>query len=609
MRKIVKRALASVFACAITLTANGLLYGANATSLNDEFIIPGLIDKRGFVGETIELARIMPTEEDAVNYNFTVLNENNEQIATNGYAFLPETAGEFKCLYSYELNGQKYEYSYFVSVSVKDGPVFANEPVFPNAFLSGKEYKIPDVIATDYTSGSKVEATVSTTVTYGGERLTVTDGVFVPVYTNATDKAVITYTATSGNKVETLDVAVPVVKVTDENGKLHMTELFARQGFETASADEEKLTFTATGNAQALFANKLIANGLDLEFGFGYNDQAESIIVTIQSFEDPSVSLNVEFKKGNRSSGMGTVILNGKTTQAYEYVKGNSLRLTFDGKRNQFKGVDGNFLFDVFTDSKGGEFKGFPGGVVTLGIEVKNVYGVCDLDVIKVNQYLNNSDSEMVSPSLYLEEKSSEYSVGDVVTIANACAYDVINPNAVLRVTVQKGNTPVKDLNGNDIRYMIMEEGKPISFKAETSGNYQVIYTTIDPDAFDSNGYEIESEVKKPIRVYDNQPPVITLDGKMKSSVKVGSSLTIPKITVSDNDGGKNSILQVCMIRPTGYIDAVADNLASSSTPSKDTIEATTYKFTMKGDYRLLIVATDQYGNYQKLEYVIKCEG
>ena len=602
MRKSVKRVLASVFALAITCTANGLLYGANATSLNDEFVIPGLIDKRGFVGETIELARVMPADEDAVNYDFTVLDANNEEVETNGYSFLPETAGEFKCLYSYELNGAKYEYTYIVSVSVKDGPVFASEPVFPNAFVSGKQYKLPEIDAADYTSGSKVDATVTTTVTCAGQELSVTDGVFVPVYKTATDKAVITYTATSGSKVETFSVSVPVVKVTNEAGKISMTELFARKGFEKASASADKLTFTATGDAEALFANKLIAEGLDLEFGFGENDKAESIIVTMASFEDPSVSVTVEFKKGS-------VVLNGKTTKTYDYVKGENFRLTFDGKRNQLNGVDGNFLFDVFTDANGGEFNGFPGGIVKIGFAVKNVYGVCDLDVVKVNQYLNNSEKEMVAPNLYLEEKTTEYAVGDVVTIANAGAYDVVNPNAELRVTVQKGKTPVKDLNGNEINYVVMEEGKPISFKAESSGNYQVIYSMIDADALDVNGDPIEAELTKPIRVYDNQPPVITVGGKIKDSVKLGASLTIPKVTVADNDGGKNSTLQICMIRPTGYIDAVADNLASSSLPNKDTIESQTYKFTMNGNYRLLILAMDQYGNYQKLEYVIKCEG
>jgi hypothetical protein len=113
----------------------------------------------------------------------------------------------------------------------------------------------------------------------------------------------------------------------------------------------------------------------------------------------------------------------------------------------------------------------------------------------------------------------------------------------------------------------------------------------------------------KPIRVYDTQAPTINVEGKIRNTVKVGTSLTIPKIIVSDNNGGKLTTLQVCMIRPTGYIDPIADNLSSSSQPAKDTIDAVTYKFTMKGTYRLLIVATDQYGNYEKLEYLIKSEG
>ena len=437
MRKNVKRALTGVFALALTFTANGLFY-ADATSLNDEFVIPGLIDKTGYVGETMELARVMPTDSTAKNYNFVVLNNNNETVATDGYSFLPTSAGEYKCLYSYELDGKKYEYTYIVDVTVKDGPVFATSPVFPNAFLSGKNYKLPEIKAADYTSGSAVNAVVTTTVTYAGQEIPVTNGVFTPVYQNSTDKAVVTYTATSGGKSETYTVFVPVVKVTDEDGKLSMEELFARKGFEQARADEEKLIYTSTGDAEALFANKLIADGLDLEFGFGENNQAASIIVTMQSFEDPSVALTVEFKKGNRSSGTGSVILNGTTQKAYEYSKGGTLRLTFDEDRKQFTGVDGNYLFDVLTDSKGGEFNGFPGGVVKLSIAVKNVYGVCDLNVFKVNQYLNNSEKEMVTPELLLEEKTTEYKVGEVVTLANAVAYDVINPNAELRITVKK---------------------------------------------------------------------------------------------------------------------------------------------------------------------------
>ncbi len=609
MMKKTKRVLAGIFAASIAFTANGFLYGANATSLNDEFVIPGLIDKTGYVGEKMELARVMPTDDAAENYNFTVLNSQNEKVETDGYSFLPKAAGEYKCLYSYTLGGRTYEYNYIVVATIKDGPVFANRPVFPNAFIAGKNYKLPTVDAADYTSGSAVKADVSVSVTCGGTSVPVTDGVFVPVYTNQTDKAEIVYTATSGNKSETLKVNVPIVRVTDENGKLSMTELFSRKGFEKVQATNDKLTFTTTGNAEASFANKLIADTLDLEFGFGENDQAESIVVTLQSYEDPSVEVSVEFKKGKISSGVGSVILNGKTEKAYTYTKGETLCLGFKAATNRLLGVGNEFLFDVLQDAKGGEFTGFPGGLVKVGIEVKNTYGTCDLDIVKFNQYLTDAENEQVAPLLYMEEQSSEYAVGDVVTLPKAYAIDVINPNAEVRVTVQKGLDIVKDLSGDEIKDVLVEDEKDISFKADRSGNYQVVYTMIDPSAFDVNGDPITTSQTKPIRAYDYEAPTISVDGKIKSSVKVGDTITIPKITVSDNDGGKLSMLQVCMIRPTGYIDALTDNLSSSGTPVKDTVDTVNYKFTMAGTYRLRLMATDQYGNYEKIDYVIKCGG
>lgn len=285
------------------------------------------------------------------------------------------------------------------------------------------------------------------------------------------------------------------------------------------------------------------------------------------------------------------------------------MRLSYSDAKKQFLGVGDEFLFDVTTDAQGGEFTGFPGGLVKVGIAVKNTYGTCDLDLYKVNrQRLSSSDREQIAPTLYMEEFNTEYAVGDTITLPAAYALDVVDPNAELRVTVSKGNTTVKDLSGNEIEGVLVDPNKPISFKVEKSGNYRVSYDMLDTAAVDDNGDPIEESQSKPIRVYDYEAPVISVNGSVKTTVKKGDTITIPEVKVTDNDGGNLTMLQVCMIRPTGYIDAIADNLSSSGTPNTDTVKSSTYTFAATGTYYLRLMATDQYGNYEKKEYVIKCE-
>ncbi|MDE5896582.1 MAG: hypothetical protein K2H43_02070 [Clostridia bacterium] len=151
-----------------------------AAASREDFIIPSYLQKSAFVGEKVTVATVLPSEDKAENFRSYVLLD-GEIVPAERNAFRPERSGVYTCVYEYSYAGQDYRYSYAVTVSVKDAPVFLGEPNFPAAFIAGKKYTLPVLPAADYSQGgSRVEASVS--VTADGFAVPIQNGAITPEF-------------------------------------------------------------------------------------------------------------------------------------------------------------------------------------------------------------------------------------------------------------------------------------------------------------------------------------------------------------------------------------------------------------------------------------------
>ncbi len=583
----------------LAITAVGIYVGVAQSGnkdLRDDFVIPTGRVENTYVGVKTPIARVMPTDTRAELYSFGVIDTaTGKQVETDGYNFVPKKAGAYKCIFAYYVGEDRMTYSYDVTATVKDGPVFESEPALPTAFVSGSAYTLPKTVAKDFTDGEK-DLAVEVTAKYGSGSPVALGGTFTPDISSGSE-VTLEFKATSGGKNVSFVKTVPVVKAFNENGSVNTENLFITRGVSSKAfvekSDEKRLRFSAMGDAEIKFANSLVGNGLELELGFGDNVHAEGLLVTVESVADPSVKLTLEFRKGRIAAGTGKIVLNGKNEKTFEYQEDGRLYMSVNTIDKRLVGEGGNLLFDIKEDVLGGEFNGFPGGLVRVSFELKGVYGTADMDLFRINRQLfNEPEFDLIAPTLFTNDISGEYSVGDTIVTSRAIAVDVLDPVATVTVSVTLDGETVNDINGNPLRRVDCSNG--IAFKPTESGYYMVTYNVLD-----SSG-NTSSANHKIIDVYDVEAPVIA-DADVPSSVKAGESFTMPEFTATDNDGAENVTVSVAILYPTAEMYTVVIG--------KGKTEATSVKLNNAGKYTVKVYAVDEWGNTAVKLYDLEVRG
>ncbi len=558
-------------------------------SVKDQFLFPSEVEKNTYLGMQTQLARIMPADEDAKNYRYgVVFKETNTLIETNGYSFLPEKEGTYKCIYSYELDGEKYEYTYEIVASIKEGPVFRSEPNFPYAFVSGSTYTLPTIEAYDYTGGTKKNAEVKVTATLGGVPVTITDNKLVPISQNVGDKIDITYAATSAGKSEIIEKTIPIVNVYNQAGEVDMSKLFYQTGALKTYANDSCVGVTTTSDLDVQAVNLLAAEGLEVRFAFGENKEAEKLTLKMESLEDPSVALSLSFNKGKQSTfTKGTITLNNTQRKDYKFSDDGVIKVVFSESKSAFLGEANELLFDVDTDLQGGSFTGFPGGLVKVTLSIEDVYGTCDVNFYQINfQKLTNAKNDFVKPTLSSENKSSEAERGKEYVVKNIYAVDVIDPSASVDVCVL--------LRGQEIEYTFTKDGI-LSFTPDKAGSYTIKYSTCDKS-------DNEGDFTKIVFVKDQQKPELTVDKTPVKKAALNQTIKLPGATATDNDDVSGLSISLYIVSPTAEMRRIA-------IVKGDKLEETPYKFEDKGTYYVRYMVTDEYENFVIKEFKIVCGG
>lgn len=604
--KNAKKVLAACLATSLVLASGGAVVASIADSdIRDNFVFPQLLVKSGTVGVKTEIARITPADTFAEEYMYTVVDETGKQIPTDGYSFFPEKAGKYKCVYHYKAGGKTYEYSYVVNVTVKDGPVFNATPSFPNAFIAGKSYKLPQVTAADWSGGSAQSATVTTEVFVGGQQMAVTDN-SVTILSEGTSDAIIRYTATVGNKTEIYETGVPVMDVYKTVGTQEIvdtTSLFVMRGFDEVKAYTQPdalgnpspagVEFSTLGDAEAKFANLLGSHGTNVTFGFGTACAAQSIVYKIESYEDPSVCLTLEFRKGTAEEGRGTVILNGGLSKYYTFTKEGKISVKYDEMKKRFLDAENKVIFDVDKDLNGGAFTGFPGGRTKISFEVKDCFGATDLRVYEINNQTLGVNADTLNPSVFVENVTVEYFAGEEITLFNRFAVDVIDPNATVWTTITCDGQDVLDINGKAIKNVINDA--EVKFIPEKAGSYLVRGITRDASGATANYTRL-------LYVFDKVKPTVTVDGEVAKTAAKGGKITLPAATAADNDDTAKTTVQLLVMWPSARMIQL--------NAGQGQVEATEFaEFDDIGVYTFRYVATDEYGNMDVKEYHVVCGG
>ena len=541
------------------------------------FDIPDYLQKTACVGEKVSVARVVPSEEKAQTFrSFVVFGE--VVVETERGVFRPAEAGTYQCMYEYTLDQVKHCFSYSVEVSVKDGPVFINEPSVPVAFIEGKNYQISAMQAYDYARQQAVQVTVSASC--GDQPVAIGENGAVRLENCTAGELTIVWQAGSGNQTVEMKKTVPVINIGSGNA-IRYGELFVGTGWNVKSYGEEGVHLVTTDSATATFANPLIANSTEMRFGFGQQDCAERVVLTMTSCEEPSVTVSVAFQKGRQSEGKGKIVLNGTEEKTYQFTQGQMLSVRYNAVSGKLIDGEGNLLFQPEYDVNGNAFSGFPGGLVYVSWSVENVYGQCDLKIEKLGaQTFTGNTRDLLAPALSFESFGSQYQIGEEIVISDIHAVDMVDPNAEITIHLYQGmGEDAVEVEGT------LENGM-FRYTPTVPDKYLIQFKATDHD-------DNSATLVRYLCVYDSSAPQLVVGKEPDSTAVVNSVVMLPAVSAADEDIADISLF---VIYPSGQMRLLQ---------SSEAIDAQNFKLDRIGTYRFRIVATDTSGNETLKDIVV----
>lgn len=535
-----------------------------ATATQGEYLEIGTAEVTGGSGYTTVKTTVFVGSEKVAEYT-----------NRGGNVFLNK-AGTYTIKYVAEdvYAGLVKEYTATVTVTAPTKPVFEALSM-PTAFIWQKTYTLPTATAYDYSSGTREFATVKVYVDGAektmGESITF-DRPFASTYT-----ANIVYKATNADgSTEQLTFEVPVVNVDSKSKPIYLSRYFLYDDSVTVEAESLSLTFISTGDEQVKFINTIPAQLFSINFSVAEefaNMNAVQIILT--DSVNPAEKIVLNIAKLATSASSSALTINGVDCNTVAGAIGGS------GMNGTFAlSIEGNYLKDgagnavALVNADGSAFGGFTSGLVSLEMRTvgtpSNQQSAITLSSI-VNQTFGSTSSDRGKPNVWLKEDMplfAEY--GTTLTLPKAQAYDVLDPEVQFYVSVSLGGETILEKT----KYT---EG--LSFKLNKYGKYNVLFY-----AEDSSGRSLEAPYV--LRVYDRQPPEITLSAGYLKTASVGEAVTLAQAQTTST-----ATLEVLVSQPNGQIVFAANG--GEFTPDRT------------GTYRVMYYAYNSDGAVNVVTYEI----
>lgn len=489
--------------------------------------------------------------------------------------FRPQSAGPWTITYTAcDYVGQTGTATITLTTFPGKIPLFIDEPVLPKAFVSGASYRLPDLYADDYTTGTHTrllaEVTVFDDETPDGR--TVASGqAFTPTVTENGRPVTVQYKA--GAAVITREI--PAI-LSYEDGRLSVANYFVGTDIE-ATAEETYTAVRATGDeAQFVFGNVLLAqnSAVTLTTPAGQSDYA-GIRITLTDADAPGVSITAEITK---NGGSGSLFSSGGGSVAI--AKGFAAAEADNTFTVGYR--DGAFYMESATlavteTADGQPFDGFVRDKVWLTVEFLQPGEDAELRVTDINgQPIIRTNADRIAPSLQIYGSyGGAYPCNSTVTLPRALAGDVLDPNITFTLTVTSpSGAPVTAADGTVLD--AVDPTQAYDIVLTEPGNYRVLYEMAD--TFEGR----ESIFVYQVASTDSTAPVLSYSGEWAETVKTGELYMFPAITAADDFDGVTVLITVTM--PNGR-----------STQLKPDTNA--LYFTVEGQYKVHIMAIDASGN------------
>ncbi len=464
----------------------------------------------------------------------TVTKPNGDVVEVNGDTYIFEVSGNHTVKYLVsDYVGQTAETTFTVNATANNTPVARGDLHLPNYLAKGFTANFPAYTFYDY-SGDTVKEIPATITVKTASSTKVLTGLTYNV--TSTEDIQVTYSATIGGVTKSLETKT--IKVIDPMREGSTTKIDSSK-FVIPYGDAEVSAVSSGANIYCDDADggistyqPLIANGAQVKMQVDKTlNNFDKITVTFTDAYDKDQQLQVAFVKTDVTEGKMTFYYNGSRTYATispTFMNGGVITVKYQGGIMKVNISEVSIIVDKYLN--GEAFEGFTSGLVDIDVKMEQVKGASSLVVTQMgSQSLRSSvQFDNGKPDIAVDGLYTVSAVpGQKIKIFSAMAADVIDYNIEGHVSVQDPDKNyVVALDGTELREVSFD--KEYEIELSIFGTYTVIYS-----AKDTKGNEQRYTVA--IGVYDFEKPVITIDGKIKATAKLGDEVKLPEASVVDN--------------------------------------------------------------------------
>lgn len=490
--------------------------------------------------------------------------------------FIPNETGIYLIRYqAFDYLGQAAIADIKLSVKNISSPLFLGDISLPVALSLGEKATLPLAKAVKPGKSGPVDCSVDIYV--NGEKLE--SNSFIVAGTQAK----IVYDALSVKK----EFVLPVVDL----GKGSKQENYL-YGNGSSTVNEKDVTFLSSSDTEVTFVRKLTPSSCSLSFSLPNLNDGERMKVNLSDGVN-EISFSLSKAKGNYSIASPSGDSSSLTLDT-----DSSIYLSYDNATGKVSDGSGTAIIGIDSQNDGSSFSGFEDDI-TLSFSLP---GGKSLSLSKVNGQTFgrrgwDSPSDQIGPDISFGDMPSvKQALGATVILPSIKVYDVLSEIASSELTLVKPDKTIVSLDPSCDNSITFDQ----------FGSYRLEYSASDVNGNESNAIRL-------FRVYETNPPSVSLGGEMKESYALGEEIKLPSYEVSDDSSSYT--LSFILLTPDyqrivllkdedGFLTYYLDDDSYSSYR----VSSTSFKLEEEGQYTLLISVRDQFYNlnYQKISFSVK---
>ncbi len=602
--KIFKKKAVVTALCSLVIVS-GAIGIAVANAEPDNWLAVRYEDKitEAFVGETVSIEGVLPVYPDKVDdIYFEVKDPDGMSVQVEADTFSVGKVGDYRvyvCVLGY--GGSVYTESYILSATKSETPILTQAPVLPVAFLEGSVYDVPTAVFTDYNTETPSVSEYQVYLSDKNGQDVAVNGKLSPEVSLHQDVAVLKYVAKSSvtNKEAVAEYTVPVLKAISEKDKkkvYQFDKMFATSGgIEKTEVADNGAMFYGKGTYSFAYANKVKTSKTSFGIVFksltGYfNFNKVTLFLTDVLNKNQQITVEILENYTNstalvRVNGESTFTINGSLKS-----ERTGLGILFDERAQSLTDINSNTICRLNTNAKGQEFQGFSSGFVNVEVAVESGTAYSAIGVYSLNgqSFAIGNERDRIFPYCEAEiDLVKNNSVGDTLTIRRGSAYDIVDPNAEMKVTVRDVNKKIITSVDNVLLDSV-SANKEYQIILSDLGEYRVQYTVKD-----ASGNEFSSTYT--VYAVDTIAPTLSFVQPMQSNVTIGEEVAISELEYSDNITAKENL-------------SVLITLTLPNDAYKILEIGSKYTFTLAGVYTVRYTVFDEAFNFTTIEQTLYCK-